>query len=129
VRATRKFQRPNSLIVKLVRNAFSPMSLTSAACIRGGDGIDGSYGEEWMSSWTNPSLVWQFAKHIKIEEQVNILQTQRTGIGVGTPVRMIDLIEKGAYSSPLARCFLASRFLCLLSVSSNLLRIRVVTSH
>merc|ERR1712054_488419 len=39
-----------------------------------------------------------FAKHIKIEEQVNFLKNKKTGIGVGTPARLADLIDNGALS-------------------------------
>ncbi|KAH8171647.1 u3-containing 90S pre-ribosomal complex subunit domain-containing protein [Sarocladium implicatum] len=37
-----------------------------------------------------------FAKHIKVEEQVKFLSGHRTGIGVGTPARLTDLLENGA---------------------------------
>lgn len=37
----------------------------------------------------------QFAKHFKVEEQVSFLKKSRTGIAVGTPQRLIDLIENG----------------------------------
>ncbi|KAK0656455.1 U3-containing 90S pre-ribosomal complex subunit-domain containing protein [Cercophora newfieldiana] len=37
-----------------------------------------------------------FAKHFKVEEQVSFLQKSRTGVAVGTPQRLIDLIENGA---------------------------------
>ncbi|KAL2149892.1 hypothetical protein VTH82DRAFT_7568 [Thermothelomyces myriococcoides] len=39
-----------------------------------------------------------FAKHFKLEEQVSFLQKNRTGIAVGTPQRLTDLIEHGALS-------------------------------
>ncbi|KAK4124949.1 hypothetical protein N657DRAFT_570029 [Parathielavia appendiculata] len=39
-----------------------------------------------------------FAKHFKLEEQVSFLQKSRTGIAVGTPQRLIDLIENDALS-------------------------------
>ncbi|KAH7305041.1 U3-containing 90S pre-ribosomal complex subunit-domain containing protein [Stachybotrys elegans] len=39
-----------------------------------------------------------FAKHMKIEEQVKLLKGKKTGIGVGTPARLIELIENGALS-------------------------------
>ncbi|PKS09371.1 hypothetical protein jhhlp_003985 [Lomentospora prolificans] len=39
-----------------------------------------------------------FAKHMKVEEQVSFLGKSRTGIGVGTPARLSDLIENGALS-------------------------------
>jgi hypothetical protein len=41
----------------------------------------------------------QFAKHFKLEEQVSFLQKSRTGIAVGTPQRLIDLIENGTAQS------------------------------
>ncbi|KAK3330940.1 U3-containing 90S pre-ribosomal complex subunit-domain containing protein [Apodospora peruviana] len=37
-----------------------------------------------------------FAKHFKLEEQVDFLKKHRTGIAVGTPQRLIDLIENDA---------------------------------
>ncbi|KAK3310746.1 U3-containing 90S pre-ribosomal complex subunit-domain containing protein [Chaetomium strumarium] len=52
-----------------------------------------------------------FAKHFKLEEQVAFLQKTRTGIAVGTPQRLIDLIENDA--------------LCL----ENLRRVIVDASH
>ncbi|KAF7557051.1 hypothetical protein G7046_g6138 [Stylonectria norvegica] len=39
-----------------------------------------------------------FAKHMKVEEQVLLLQNKKTGIGVGTPARLMELIENGALS-------------------------------
>ncbi|KAK0717075.1 U3-containing 90S pre-ribosomal complex subunit-domain containing protein [Lasiosphaeria miniovina] len=39
-----------------------------------------------------------FAKHFKVEEQVAFLKKTRTGIAVGTPQRLIDLIDDGALS-------------------------------
>lgn len=41
----------------------------------------------------------QFAKHFKVEEQVSFLQKNNTGIAVGTPQRLIDLIENGNHNS------------------------------
>lgn len=41
----------------------------------------------------------QFAKHFKVEEQVAFLQKNRSGMAVGTPQRLVDLIENGRYSS------------------------------
>ncbi|KAI5867443.1 U3-containing 90S pre-ribosomal complex subunit-domain containing protein [Durotheca rogersii] len=37
-----------------------------------------------------------FAKHIKLEESVQFLEKHRTGIAVGTPVRLSDLVENSA---------------------------------
>ncbi|KAH6628550.1 U3-containing 90S pre-ribosomal complex subunit-domain containing protein [Chaetomium tenue] len=44
------------------------------------------------------SVAKLFAKHFKLEEQVSFLQKSRTGIAVGTPQRLIDLIENDALS-------------------------------
>ncbi|KAI1323954.1 U3-containing 90S pre-ribosomal complex subunit-domain containing protein [Xylariaceae sp. FL0255] len=37
-----------------------------------------------------------FAKHIKIEDSKQFLEKHRTGIAVGTPVRLNDLVESGS---------------------------------
>ncbi|KAM7187129.1 U3-containing 90S pre-ribosomal complex subunit domain containing protein [Naviculisporaceae sp. PSN 640] len=37
-----------------------------------------------------------FAKHFKVEEQVTFLKNHRTGVAVGTPQRLIDLMENEA---------------------------------
>lgn len=34
---------------------------------------------------------------MKVEEQVKFLETHRTGIGVGTPARLADLVENGTF--------------------------------
>ncbi|CAK7225240.1 Protein cms1 [Sporothrix curviconia] len=39
-----------------------------------------------------------FAKHIKLSEAVSFLEGHRTGLAVGTPARLIDLLEQGALS-------------------------------
>ncbi|KAH9895513.1 U3-containing 90S pre-ribosomal complex subunit-domain containing protein [Xylariomycetidae sp. FL2044] len=39
-----------------------------------------------------------FAKHIKVEESKKYLRENRTGIAVGTPVRLNDLVDMGALS-------------------------------
>ncbi|KAJ9161610.1 Protein cms1 [Coniochaeta hoffmannii] len=44
------------------------------------------------------SVAKLFAKHIKMEEAVTFLNTHRTGIAVGTPVRLMDLLDNGALS-------------------------------
>ncbi|KAI8627866.1 U3-containing 90S pre-ribosomal complex subunit-domain containing protein [Xylariaceae sp. FL1651] len=36
-----------------------------------------------------------FAKHIKIEDSKKFLQSHRTGVAVGTPLRLNDLVESG----------------------------------
>ncbi|KND92647.1 Protein cms1 [Tolypocladium ophioglossoides CBS 100239] len=39
-----------------------------------------------------------FAKHMKVDEQVAFLKNTKTGIGVGTPARLMELIDNGALS-------------------------------
>ncbi|RDA96301.1 hypothetical protein CP533_1603 [Ophiocordyceps camponoti-saundersi (nom. inval.)] len=39
-----------------------------------------------------------FAKHFKVQEQVQFLTNKVTGIGVGTPARLIELMDNGALS-------------------------------
>src|ERR1700722_17724881 len=36
-----------------------------------------------------------FAKHIKIKDAIKFLQSMRTGMAVGTPIRLNDLMDKG----------------------------------
>ncbi|EPE24304.1 hypothetical protein GLAREA_08155 [Glarea lozoyensis ATCC 20868] len=42
------------------------------------------------------SVAKLFAKHIKIQDSVKFLKSTRTGIAVGTPTRLKDLLEDGA---------------------------------
>ncbi|CAJ2504509.1 Uu.00g119030.m01.CDS01 [Anthostomella pinea] len=44
----------------------------------------------------NNTVAKLFAKHIKIEESKQFLHKHRTGIAVGTPVRLNDLVESGS---------------------------------
>lgn len=37
----------------------------------------------------------QFAKHMKVDEQVKFLKGTRTGIAIGTPARLSELIQNG----------------------------------
>ncbi|KAF4583092.1 DNA/RNA helicase, DEAD/DEAH box type [Ophiocordyceps camponoti-floridani] len=39
-----------------------------------------------------------FAKHFKVQEQVDFLKNKVTGIGVGTPARLAELMKNGALS-------------------------------
>lgn len=34
---------------------------------------------------------------MKVEEQVELLKSKKTGIGVGTPARLADLIDNGEF--------------------------------
>ncbi|KAK9775160.1 putative Protein CMS1 [Seiridium cardinale] len=44
------------------------------------------------------SIAKLFAKHIKIDESIKFLKTHRTGLAVGTPQRLSDLVGNGALS-------------------------------
>ncbi|KAL1896387.1 Protein cms1 [Sporothrix stenoceras] len=46
----------------------------------------------------NNAVAKLFAKHIKLAEAVEFLGKHRTGLAVGTPARLIDLLESGALS-------------------------------
>lgn len=74
----------------------------------------------------------QFAKHMKIEEQISMLGKSRTGIGVGTPARLMDLMENGeiySVSRTLPGLIVTDMFhLGALSIS-HLKRIVVDASH
>lgn len=48
-----------------------------------------------------PLLFAQFAKHMKIEEQVTLLKNKKIGVGVGTPARLMELIDNGEFSTRL----------------------------
>lgn len=37
-----------------------------------------------------------FAKHMKLADQIKFLKSQRTGIAVGTPARLKELMDDGA---------------------------------
>jgi U3-containing 90S pre-ribosomal complex subunit CMS1-like protein len=45
------------------------------------------------------SAAIQFAKHIKLDEAVAFLKSKRTGIAVGTPARLMDLLDNGIPAS------------------------------
>ncbi|KAK1452701.1 hypothetical protein CCUS01_10742 [Colletotrichum cuscutae] len=40
-----------------------------------------------------------FAKHMKVDEQVQFLQKTRTGIAVGTPARLMELVDNGDHNT------------------------------
>lgn len=40
-------------------------------------------------------ITLQFAKHMKVDDQMTFLKNRKTGIGVGTPARLIELIDNG----------------------------------
>ncbi|ETS84265.1 hypothetical protein PFICI_02290 [Pestalotiopsis fici W106-1] len=44
------------------------------------------------------SVAKLFAKHIKIDESIKFLSSHRTGLAVGTPQRLTDLLENGSLS-------------------------------
>lgn len=72
MRSLRKFQKKGNSVAKLV-SAAPRVSV----CI----------------AWLTTRL--QFAKHIKMEEAVAFLNNHKTGIAVGTPVRLMDLLDNG----------------------------------
>lgn len=41
-----------------------------------------------------------FAKHMKVAEQVEFLKNKKSGIGVGTPARLMELIDNGLFALP-----------------------------
>ncbi|MCJ1358807.1 MAG: hypothetical protein MMC33_008807 [Icmadophila ericetorum] len=47
----------------------------------------------------NATVAKLFAKHIKLKDAVSYVQKTKISIGVGTPSRIIDLLESGALSS------------------------------
>jgi protein CMS1 len=75
----RKFQKKGSPVAKLVSKDVLVPDVLVTIVLTGCD---------------------QFAKHFKVEEQVSFLQKTRTGIAVGTPQRLIDLIENGNCPPP-----------------------------
>lgn len=90
-RALRKFSGKDSLVAKLV--SLFGMSL-----------------DIYFILILNP-LFAQFAKHMKVEEQVTLLKNKKIGVGVGTPARLMELIDNGefflirsAHFSVRARC-------------------------
>jgi len=38
-----------------------------------------------------------FAKHIKLQDSIKFLKSARTGIAVGTPTRLMDLMDGGSF--------------------------------
>lgn len=67
-----------------------------------------------------------FAKHIKLNEALESTKKTRMGIGVGTPQRLIDLIEQGEF----ACCSVLSSADCSGALqTSNLQRVIVDASH
>jgi hypothetical protein len=38
---------------------------------------------------------------MKVEEQVTLLKNKKIGVGVGTPARLMELIDNGEFSTPL----------------------------
>ncbi|KAG7007733.1 racA [Physcia stellaris] len=45
------------------------------------------------------SVAKLFAKHIKLKDAIKYVKKTRIGIGIGTPARLIDLLDAGALSS------------------------------
>lgn len=50
---------------------------------------------------TKESMVAKlFAKHIKMKEAIETVKKTRMGMGVGTPQRILDLLDDGKFSCP-----------------------------
>ena len=47
-----------------------------------------------------------FAKHMKVAEQVEFLKNKKSGIGVGTPARLMELIDNGLFALPTSLAYL-----------------------
>ncbi|KAK4461383.1 U3-containing 90S pre-ribosomal complex subunit-domain containing protein [Cladorrhinum samala] len=79
--ATKVFGAPHTLVV-------------SAAGLRAADAV-----RSLRKFQTKKNTVAKlFAKHFKVEEQVAFLKKTRSGLAVGTPQRLIDLIENESLS-------------------------------
>lgn len=83
VRVAKKFQKKENCIAKLV-------GCYKKSCDVGGGVFANGHA--------------QFAKHFKVAEQVDFLQKNRTGIAVGTPTRLIDLLDNGESRQPIPDC-------------------------
>ena len=70
----------------------------------------------------------QFAKHMKVEEQVTFLKNRKTGISVGTPARLAELIDNGKYPVTSVHLQSANHRVGALSLQ-NLQRLVVDASH
>jgi protein CMS1 len=59
---------------------------------------------------TNDATVAKlFAKHIKLQDSIKFLKSTRTGIAVGTPTRLKDLMDDGSFLiNPLDRSILTA---------------------
>lgn len=87
-RAVRKFQSKESIIAKLVSTYLPSCPPSQTQC-------ESNVGS-CLTDVATPSP--QFAKHMKVQEQVQFLKSKSTGIGVGTPARLMELIDNGALS-------------------------------
>ena len=74
-----------------------------------------------------------FAKHIKLKEAVKLVKKSRINIGVGTPQRIIDLLDNGRFLLPWASVRMIWWWLLILISgalsSSQLERVIVDASH
>ncbi|KAI0475819.1 U3-containing 90S pre-ribosomal complex subunit-domain containing protein [Xylariaceae sp. FL0804] len=109
IRDTTSFQDPritDSLPAFLEAHAEKPENLAEAPKAKGsphtivvaGAGLRAADLVRALRKYQkkNNTVAKLFAKHIKIEESKQFLQKHRTGIAVGTPVRLGDLVESGA---------------------------------
>jgi hypothetical protein len=57
-----------------------------------------------------------FAKHIKLKDSVKFLKSTRTGIAVGTPARLKDLMDDGIFPLSYTKSFRCSSVQVLLQL-------------
>ncbi|EQL03546.1 hypothetical protein G6O67_002090 [Ophiocordyceps sinensis] len=87
-------QDPESLSRPSKKNGSPHTLIVAGAGLRAADIVRAA---RKFSSKDN-AVAKLFAKHIKVEEQVAFLTSRKTGIGVGTPARLMELIDNGALS-------------------------------
>ncbi|KID89363.1 DNA/RNA helicase, DEAD/DEAH box type [Metarhizium guizhouense ARSEF 977] len=90
-----KFSEGEESLKKVPKKKGSPHTLIVAgAGLRAADMVR---AVRKFSSKDN-TVAKLFAKHMKVDDQVTFLKNRKTGIGVGTPARLIELIDNGALS-------------------------------
>ena len=62
------------------------------------DSSDDLYREMRKFQTKDATVAKLFAKHIKIQDSIKFLKSTRTGIAVGTPTRLKDLMDDGRHS-------------------------------
>lgn len=83
-RAVRKYQKKGNTVAKLVSQG--PWGAKTER-----SRVEARPGADQINAL-------QFAKHIKLEEAVSFLKNNSTGVAVGTPVRLMDLLDNGKFA-------------------------------